>query len=154
MIRRPPRSTLFPYTTLFRSVHFILKFRGAIIDFRANGPAVAAVVPFAPPAVEDAQVDSATGGSLHSAGSARLERTQWMVQPKIDTLHQAARDVAVVVLQKDDAIFQTSFVTELVNFLNESLTTFITWMRFACKNELHRTRRIIQQSLQAFLVAE
>ena len=22
MIRRPPRSTLFPYTTLFRSVHF------------------------------------------------------------------------------------------------------------------------------------
>src|SRR3989441_4837519 len=25
MIRRPPRSTLFPYTTLFRSVDFILK---------------------------------------------------------------------------------------------------------------------------------
>src|SRR3712207_2522985 len=24
MIRRPPRSTLFPYTTLFRSVHFTL----------------------------------------------------------------------------------------------------------------------------------
>src|SRR5690349_22786879 len=24
MIRRPPRSTLFPYTTLFRSVHFSL----------------------------------------------------------------------------------------------------------------------------------
>src|SRR2546430_12750395 len=24
MIRRPPRSTLFPYTTLFRSQHFIL----------------------------------------------------------------------------------------------------------------------------------
>src|SRR5258705_7057314 len=25
MIRRPPRSTLFPYTTLFRSVHFTQK---------------------------------------------------------------------------------------------------------------------------------
>src|SRR5258708_29138670 len=24
MIRRPPRSTLFPYTTLFRSYHFII----------------------------------------------------------------------------------------------------------------------------------
>src|SRR5258707_2807074 len=23
MIRRPPRSTLFPYTTLFRSIHFV-----------------------------------------------------------------------------------------------------------------------------------
>src|SRR2546427_11608328 len=26
MIRRPPRSTLFPYTTLFRSLHFSLHF--------------------------------------------------------------------------------------------------------------------------------
>src|SRR2546430_10263499 len=28
MIRRPPRSTLFPYTTLFRSVHIYLPFMG------------------------------------------------------------------------------------------------------------------------------
>src|SRR3712207_7875153 len=28
MIRRPPRSTLFPYTTLFRSVHFTEPVRG------------------------------------------------------------------------------------------------------------------------------
>src|SRR5438552_5144300 len=27
MIRRPPRSTLFPYTTLFRSDHFKIRFR-------------------------------------------------------------------------------------------------------------------------------
>src|SRR2546426_8132348 len=27
MIRRPPRSTLFPYTTLFRSCSFIMAFR-------------------------------------------------------------------------------------------------------------------------------
>src|SRR5260221_4849408 len=30
MIRRPPRSTLFPYTTLFRSLHFELEQRQAI----------------------------------------------------------------------------------------------------------------------------
>src|SRR5688572_31161812 len=36
MIRRPPRSTLFPYTTLFRSVFF-----------PALGPAAAAVASFA-----------------------------------------------------------------------------------------------------------
>ena len=29
MLRRPPRSTLFPYTTLFRSVHAFLKARGS-----------------------------------------------------------------------------------------------------------------------------
>src|SRR6266705_5777252 len=35
MIRRPPRSTLFPYTTLFRSSYSIL--RGAGIIGRSNG---------------------------------------------------------------------------------------------------------------------
>src|SRR3712207_7538167 len=28
MIRRPPRSTLFPYTTLFRSIHYQISPRG------------------------------------------------------------------------------------------------------------------------------
>ena len=32
MIRRPPRSTLFPYTTLFRSV------QGSSIELSADGP--------------------------------------------------------------------------------------------------------------------
>src|SRR5258708_10041454 len=43
MIRRPPRSTLFPYTTLFRSLlersqDLLLKFRwpGQVLDFRHN----------------------------------------------------------------------------------------------------------------------
>src|SRR5436853_2007322 len=30
IIRRPPRSTLFPYTTLFRSVHAVLRFLRAM----------------------------------------------------------------------------------------------------------------------------
>src|SRR2546425_10345999 len=33
MIRRPPRSTLFPYTTLFRSIHFD---KAAAIDFHSG----------------------------------------------------------------------------------------------------------------------
>src|SRR5258708_10459390 len=35
MIRRPPRSTLFPYTTLFRSIEFTLD--KDKIRFKANG---------------------------------------------------------------------------------------------------------------------
>src|SRR5258708_12672520 len=38
MIRRPPRSTLFPYTTLFRSGH--KKFRDADGVFVAEGPKI------------------------------------------------------------------------------------------------------------------
>src|SRR2546422_8196821 len=39
MIRRPPRSTLFPYTTLFRSIAargFALFSNGALPNFRVN----------------------------------------------------------------------------------------------------------------------
>src|SRR2546422_8521444 len=42
MIRRPPRSTLFPYTTLFRShqVHHEVAIRAAEPDHRAGGERV------------------------------------------------------------------------------------------------------------------
>src|SRR3712207_8843236 len=39
MIRRPPRSTLFPYTTLFRSRMLISSVRRAWVDTRLAGPA-------------------------------------------------------------------------------------------------------------------
>src|SRR5437867_707285 len=32
MLRRPPRSTLFPYTTLFRSVDLLLPLGGEVLD--------------------------------------------------------------------------------------------------------------------------
>src|SRR5258707_14569828 len=37
MIRRPPRSTLFPYTTLFRSLHPLARQRGDIDDAAGTG---------------------------------------------------------------------------------------------------------------------
>src|SRR2546430_8064106 len=36
MIRRPPRSTLFPYTTLFRSIHAMMKSVLSLIQERAK----------------------------------------------------------------------------------------------------------------------
>src|SRR5256886_16718474 len=41
MIRRPPRSTLFPYTTLFRSAHQLRDRLGEVAD-RAGGIAIGA----------------------------------------------------------------------------------------------------------------
>src|SRR2546426_4781726 len=38
MIRRPPRSTLFPYTTLFRSPHSKLAARQRRLDFQRAQP--------------------------------------------------------------------------------------------------------------------
>src|SRR5258707_10684718 len=38
MIRRPPRSTLFPYTTLFRSIRTTSSIRGSISIFVSSAP--------------------------------------------------------------------------------------------------------------------
>src|SRR5258708_30580770 len=43
MIRRPPRSTLFPYTTLFRSVIGSVTGLRSVIDTTLGGPSLAAV---------------------------------------------------------------------------------------------------------------
>src|SRR3712207_8718042 len=44
MIRRPPRSTLFPYTTLFRSLACVLATRGFAMGFISIAKALAITV--------------------------------------------------------------------------------------------------------------
>src|ERR1043166_8209681 len=56
MIRRPPRSTLFPYTTLFRSL-----WRYAPSDFRGT---------FSSPVVKDGRL--VCGEGLHQTADARI----------------------------------------------------------------------------------
>src|SRR5256885_8322326 len=63
MIRRPPRSTLFPYTTLFRSGFFFLQFGGfgelAAQEFHEQARTRAAVGPQqAHPVEEDQQIEN------------------------------------------------------------------------------------------------
>src|SRR5256885_16742551 len=47
MIRRPPRSTLFPYTTLFRSVAWAASARQMVSTFTRHVPLGAMVLPTA-----------------------------------------------------------------------------------------------------------
>src|SRR5437588_8337746 len=61
MIRRPPRSTLFPYTTLFRSQGATAQH--ARPQLRDHGPLLAQVEP-AEPAVRDAAQQGEHGGLL------------------------------------------------------------------------------------------
>src|SRR5204863_6033766 len=117
-------------------IHFVLKLDGAVFNFRADGPAVVPIIAFAPPTIEHTKVEAAIGRRFHSTGAARFQRTQWIVQPKIDGLHQSPRDVSVVVLDEDDPIIETGFARELVNFLDQGFATLVARMRFAGENEL------------------
>src|SRR6516165_6158646 len=77
-----------------------------------------------------------------------------MVQPKINALDEATRNVAIVVFNENDASFQAGFTAEFVNFLDQRLAGFVSRMRFASENELHRTCGIVRQAFQSFLVTE
>src|SRR3712207_7194575 len=69
MIRRPPRSTLFPYTTLFRSAGRG-RGRAAALGRRQPGPAAAPGAPRRPAAA--AQPLRGGGGGLRDRKSTRL----------------------------------------------------------------------------------
>src|SRR5438445_2108603 len=54
MIQRPPRSTLFPYTTLFRSI--MAAMNGAVPTIPLRSDAVAGIEPFQQPVIAHAKV--------------------------------------------------------------------------------------------------
>src|SRR2546422_3229489 len=77
MIRRPPRSTLFPYTTLFRSVHGMTAITAVTVQ---NTVEVRAAYPLPPQAIveqvaagaDDIGVDAVKIGMLGDRKSTRL----------------------------------------------------------------------------------
>jgi len=77
-----------------------------------------------------------------------------MIQPKIGPLHEATRDVTVVIFKKDNTVFETGFAAEFVNFLDERLTGFVAWVCLACEDKLNGPCCIVEQSLEPFLIAE
>src|SRR5687768_18006971 len=85
MIRRPPRSTLFPYTTLFRSVdapavrQIVINFIENALKFGPNGQTVTVTLDIDPP--------TASGG----AGLMRLSRSEEHTSELQSRLHLVCR---------------------------------------------------------------
>ena len=77
-----------------------------------------------------------------------------MVQPKIDPLHETAGNVTIVIFDEDETVLETGLAAEFVNLLDERFAGFVAWMRLTGENKLHRARRVVEQSMQSFLVAE
>src|SRR2546430_17440982 len=73
MIRRPPRSTLFPYTTLFRSLsHAVLK-RPAEGDYRVQWEFGGSAVTMAPPPTLVADAEAVMAAAPGDPGYARVD---------------------------------------------------------------------------------
>src|SRR2546422_11415791 len=85
MIRRPPRSTLFPYTTLFRSEHRVLPARPPVVGPRARGPAVNQVDErIAPGGVEAGRFEQPPEDGV----SQRAHEAELVERPEIERLER------------------------------------------------------------------
>src|SRR5438270_6232742 len=90
-------------------VHFILEIDGAVSNLGADGPAIITIVTLAPPAIQHTEIKPTIGWRFHTAGAAGFEWTQRIIEPEIDPLNQAPRNVGVVIFNKNDAIVKTQF---------------------------------------------
>ena len=104
----------------------------------ADGEAVGAVVAFAPPAVEDAQVQAAVAAGLHAAGAGGFQRTARVVQPDVAAGHHLPRHVHVVVLDEHQVPCKIAVFAEMDDLLDVALAIVVARMRLAREDELDR----------------
>src|SRR2546427_8219415 len=118
MIRRPPRSTLFPYTTLFRSE---LRVRGRARP-REEGRAVPCGHVPAPPADGDPADRALLGGRRVQGGGARARRAPDRKSTRLNSSHSQI-SYAVFCLKKKTRYELLSVCTKFVEASVEPTTT-------------------------------
>src|SRR5436190_21992918 len=100
MIRRPPRSTLFPYTTLFRSLHYL----GAPGGLRA----LAALLDESVPTIKADQARTRYGVTGRGIGIAILDSgIDGLYQVDVQYPSRTIQNLKVLVNQKDVICFRT-----------------------------------------------
>ena len=102
---------------------------------RRYRPAVGAVVGLGPPAVQDAAVDGAVDGRLHSRSAAGLHRMHRGVEPDVDAGRQQPPQPHVVAFDQQDLAEELRQVRHPVDFLHELLSRHVRGMRLAGEHE-------------------
>src|SRR5260221_1847538 len=97
MIRRPPRSTLFPYTTLFRSHELVALARRAGAQRGEVAAGVGLAVPLAPDLVAGEDAGEVPRLLLLDRKSTRLNSSHTVISYAVFCLKKKKNDVLVVV---------------------------------------------------------
>ena len=119
-----------------RAVHAVLFLDVGGMRIAADGEAVGAVVAFAPPAVQDAEVQAAVATGLHAAGAGGFERAARVVQPDVAAGHHLARDVDVVVLDEHQVAREFAVFAQMDDLLDEALAVVVARVGLAGEDEL------------------
>src|SRR3712207_8796289 len=102
MIRRPPRSTLFPYTTLFRSgvLHVVKNYTGDVMNFEMAADMAEAVEVVSVVTNDDVAVED----SLYTAGRRGVGITVDRKSTRLNSSH-ANISYAVFCLKKKQRLY-------------------------------------------------
>ena len=112
------------------------------------------LIGFVEPAVQDAQVENAVDGRLHSAGAAGLFAAPRVVEPQVHALHHLARHLHVVVFQEDHVFPEVGIARELHDLADVALARLVLGMGLAGDDDLHRHVLVQQNALEPLDVAE
>ena len=124
---------------------FTLPSGGIVVRFvRRDGPAVLPVVPFAPPTIQNTEINDAIDTRFLAGCPARFEWIFRCVEPHIDTGDQFARERNIVTFEHNQSAFEFGATRKVVDNLNEMLARLVMGMRFAGENQNNRTLGIAQ----------
>src|SRR5258706_10455877 len=105
----------------------------------ADGKAIGAIVTFAPPAIEDAEIEAAMAAGFHAAGARGLQRAARRIEPDIATRNHLPRHVHVVILDKNQVPLQIAVFSQVNDVLDVTLAIVVARVRLASENKLHGT---------------
>src|SRR6266404_9845138 len=105
----------------------------------ADGKAIGAVVTFTPPAIEDAEIETAVAAGFHTAGARGLQRTARRIEPNIAAGNHLSGHVHVVILDKNQMTLQIAVFAQVNDVLNVTFAIVVARVRLAGENKLHGT---------------
>src|SRR5262245_5981775 len=111
----------------------------------SDGEAVETVIGLSPPSVEDRKIQSAVKHYFLAAGPGGLHRPPRIVQPEIDPLHEAAREIYIVIFDEEHLAGKPRVTHQTGDLLQNLLSRIIARMSFAGEDELNRSLRVVDQ---------
>ena len=110
------------YLFLKNAIEFLCVSGVAVVaSISVKGPAVLAVEPLDPPAIQNAQLGRSIYLCLHSASTAGLEGWKGIVQPEVHSLNQVLSDLLIIVFNKGNAAAKGLVFGSVEDLLDQKL---------------------------------
>src|SRR5262245_27718926 len=126
----------------------------ALWQARINRPAIATLVSFIPPSVQDAQMGHAVKRGLLTTGAAGLHRQPRVVEPDVNAAHEVFGDVNVVILDKGDSPAEPVLAREVINLADQVAAQRVGRMRLAGEDDLHGAPLIVEYLFETLDIPE